>query len=73
MQSPGAIIHSAWPVWNASLFSAARSIVPQLTTVGSPSPMNCRLVENSTAYSAFVRKLATISDVMVGMISTTTM
>ena len=35
--------------------------------------MNCRLEENSTAYSALVRKLATSSEVIVGMISTTMM
>src|SRR5579862_9923650 len=73
MHSPGTMIHSARPVWKASLFSAQYSIVPQLTVDGSPSPMNCRLEENSTAYSALVRKLATSSDVIVGMISTTMM
>ena len=35
--------------------------------------MNCRLEPNSTAYSALVRKLATSSEVIVGMISTTMM
>ncbi len=52
------------------MFWAQYSIVPQLVTFGSPSPMNCRLDENSTAYSALVRKAATSSDVIVGMIST---
>src|SRR5215467_1624226 len=46
------------------------SIVPQLVTFGSPSPMNCKPAENSTAYSALVRKAATSSEVIVGMIST---
>ena len=35
--------------------------------------MNCRLDANSTAYSALVRKQATISEVIVGMTSTTMM
>ena len=73
MQAPGAIAHSGSPVCSAALFCAQYSVVPQLTVFGSPRPMNCRLDANSTAYSALVRKLATISEVMVGMTSTTMM
>ena len=73
MQAPGASAHMAWPVCRAALFWAQYSIVPQLTVFGSPRPMNCRLEANSTAYRAFVRKLATMSEVIVGMTSTTMM
>ncbi len=70
MQAPGTIAHNGCPVCSAALFSAQYSIVPQLCVLGSPRPMNCRLEANSTAYSALVRKLATISEVIVGMTST---
>ena len=71
MQKPGAIAHNGSPVCSAALFSAQYSVVPQLTVFGSPRPMNCRLDASSTAYSALVRKLATIREVMVGMTSIT--
>ncbi len=71
MHRPGAITHHCCPVCSASLLSAQCSMVPQLTEDGLPSPMNCRPAAVSTAYSAAPRKLAAISDVIVGRISTT--
>src|ERR1700733_8959774 len=71
MQMPGASAHQGIPVCRAASLCAQYKVVPQLTWFGSPRPMNWRPDENKIAYSALVRKLTTISEVIVGMISTT--
>ena len=73
MQRPGASTHTGEPASSAPLACAQYSIVPQLNEFGSPRPMNCSPAAARTAYSAAPKKIATMSDVMLGRISNTMM
>ena len=47
--------------------------MPQLSELGSPRPMNCSPAAASTAYNAAPKKMATMSEVMLGRASKTMM